>query len=152
MNIAFWRKWTKNTFRLFVADTFAMIVFTSIVGMGMEMVVVGLSLMQSLQSRATAILVNSITARPYGIYRDMIFRKFKIKKGNQFQEGFADTFANFSFQLPLYALILLSTNATFYQILKGIGSLAVLMLVTGRPYGLFLTFCRWLLGAKKDYA
>ena len=138
-------KWSDST-RIFIADTLAMVIFSTVIGMCMEVFVVGLTFTQSIQARVTAIPASLIIARPYGKYRDWIFKKFKVDFGNQLQQGVADIFANASFQIPIYILILLSTGATAGQILKGVGSLAILMLIIGRPYGLFLTFIRWISG------
>lgn len=56
--------------RRFLADTTAMVVFSTVAGMFTEIVVAGLSVQQSLYARLTALPIILITARPYGRYRD----------------------------------------------------------------------------------
>jgi hypothetical protein len=53
-----------------VADTFAMVVYCSVVNMLIEIFLSGMSFEQSLSSRLVAIPVNIIIAWPYGLYRD----------------------------------------------------------------------------------
>ena len=53
-----------------LADTFALITFGLVVGMAVEILVAGLTIDQSLQSRLLSVPVNMIIARPYGVYRD----------------------------------------------------------------------------------
>ena len=52
-----------------LADTFALISFGLVIGMLVEILVAGLTIEQSLQSRLMSIPVNMLIARPYGIYR-----------------------------------------------------------------------------------
>lgn len=53
-----------------VADTFAMVVYCTVVNMMIEIFLSGMSFQQSLSSRLVAIPVNIIIAVPYGFYRD----------------------------------------------------------------------------------
>ena len=57
-----------------VADTFAMVVYCSVVNMLIEIFLSGMSFEQSLSSRLVAIPVNIIIAWPYGLYRDAVMR------------------------------------------------------------------------------
>ncbi|SUX84279.1 L-alanine exporter AlaE [Citrobacter koseri] len=57
-----------------VADTFAMVVYCSVVNMLIEIFLSGMTFEQSLSSRLVAIPVNILIAWPYGMYRDAIMR------------------------------------------------------------------------------
>ena len=57
------------------ADTFAMVVFSFITGMLIEVFVSGMTLEQSLASRTLSIPVNIAIAWPYGMFRDMMIRQ-----------------------------------------------------------------------------
>lgn len=57
-----------------VADTFAMVVYCSVVNMLIEIFLSGMSFEQSLYSRLVAIPVNILIAWPYGMYRDLFMR------------------------------------------------------------------------------
>ena len=57
-----------------VADTFAMVVYCSVVNMCIEVFLSGMSFEQSFYSRLVAIPVNILIAWPYGMYRDLFMR------------------------------------------------------------------------------
>ena len=99
-----------------------------------------MTMTQSLISRIVAIPVNLITARPYGFYRDFLFKKIRSK--NRIQKGGIDILIFTSFQIPVYIFVLLFAGANAEQIIKACSSVVVFFLILGRPYGLFLDFCR----------
>lgn len=134
--------------RRFLSDTFAMIVFSTVFGMAIEVLISGMTFGQSIQARATAIPANLITARPYGIFRDWVFRTMDADNGSELRKGIADILAFVLFQIPLYATILWSSGASWYQIASACSSVTVLSVFMGRPYGLFLDFSRWLFSTK----
>ena len=87
----------------YLADTFAMIVFSTVCGAFIEIVIAGLSIDQSMRIRIAAIPIILFAGRPYGLYRDWLF---KLLGGNGNEVGelkstVIDTFANFSFQITL---------------------------------------------------
>lgn len=57
------------------ADIFALVVYSFIVGMAIEVFLSGMSFSQSLSSRLLSIPVNILIAWPYGIYRDWFIRQ-----------------------------------------------------------------------------
>lgn len=129
-----------NRTRLFLADTLAMVVFSFATGMVIELLIAGMTLVQSLTSRVVAIPMNLITARPYGLYRDAIVKYINIE--NKKLRSVVDIFIFTSFQIPVYIFALLVSGANFEQIVKACSSVIVFFVVLGRPYGLFLDFCR----------
>ena len=58
-----------------VADTFAMVVYCTVVNMMIEIFLSGMTFEQSLSSRLVAIPVHIIIAVPYGFYRDRAMRE-----------------------------------------------------------------------------
>lgn len=130
----------------FLADIFAMILFSLIVGGFVELVITGLTLEQTIKIRATAIPISLIIGRPYGLYRDWIFKTITSNNKTALQTFLLDTFANLTFQIPLYILILLLNGATLVQVFTAVGSILIIVSISGRPYGIFLNFCRKLFG------
>jgi len=130
----------------FLADTFAMILFSLIVGGFVELVITGLTLEQTIKIRATAIPISLIIGRPYGLYRDWIFKTITSNNKTALQTFLLDTFANLTFQIPLYILILLLNGATLVQVFTAVSSILIIVSISGRPYGIFLNFCRKLFG------
>jgi L-alanine exporter len=92
--------------RKFLADTFALVVFSTLAGMFAELLVAGMTLLQSAQARLTAIPMMLITARPYGVFRDWVFRMSGAGTGGEVRRAMADIGAFVTFQVPVYATIL----------------------------------------------
>lgn len=130
--------------RLF-SDTFALVVFSTVGAFATEMWIVGLTLEQSLWTRLMALPVIVLTAWPYGVYRDMLFTR--APSANWLGKFAIDTFAFVSFQMPIYAGLLLVNGATSAQIVTAILGSVVIITASGRPYGLFLEACRTLFRA-----
>jgi hypothetical protein len=126
------------------ADTFAMVVFSFVVGMLIEIFVSGMSFERSLASRVVSIPVNIAIAYPYGLYRDYIIKTGGRLVKHKLTKQFGDTFAYVSFQSPVYALILLSVGADLAQIVTAVSSNAVVSCFVGVFYGQFLDLCRKL--------
>lgn len=130
--------------RRYLADTLAMVAFSIAVGAFVELVIAGLTIEQTVRVRAAAIPVSLLTGRPYGIYRDWIFRRLGSAEIPPLQKILLDTFVNLTFQIPLYALILAFNGARGSQILTAVSSILVIVGLSGRPYGMFLSGCRRL--------
>ncbi|PRE45474.1 L-alanine exporter AlaE [Burkholderia multivorans] len=123
--------------RRFLADTCAMVVFSIAVGAFVELVITGLIVTQTIRIRAAAVPVSLLVGRPYGMYRDWIFRRLGTSDKTPLKAILLDTFVNVTFQIPLYALILAFNGATLVQIVTAVGSILVIAGLSGRPYGIF---------------
>ncbi|SUG46252.1 Putative inner membrane protein [Salmonella enterica subsp. arizonae] len=100
-----------------VADTFAMVVYCSVVNMLIEIFLSGMSVEQSLSSRLVAIPVNILIAWPYGVYRDLIMRVARKASPAGWAKNLADVLAYVTFQSPVYIIILLTVGADWHQIM-----------------------------------
>ncbi|KEA54077.1 MULTISPECIES: L-alanine exporter AlaE [Mangrovibacter] len=127
-----------------VADTFAMVVYCSVVGMMIEIFISGMDFRQSLSSRLVAIPVNMVIAWPYGLYRDKIMGYARRAGGGKKVKNLADMFAYVTFQSPVYAAILFTVGADWHQIVAAVSSNMVVSMMMGAAYGYFLDFCRRL--------
>ena len=127
--------------RIFVADTFALIVFGFIFGGAIELLT-GLTLAQALQSRLLSIPVNMVVARPYGIFRDWIMKVGGAEQGGAIRKIALDMTAFCLFQMPVYMSILATTGATLETILAASAGQIGGVLMIARPYGLWMQFCR----------
>ena len=76
-----------------VADTFAMVVYCTVVNMMIEIFLSGMTFKQSLPSRLVAIPVNIIIAVPYGIYRDFAMRQARRITPAGWMKNMADVLA-----------------------------------------------------------
>jgi L-alanine exporter len=131
--------------RRYLADTSALLVWSTFAGLFIEIVIAGLAVEQSLYARLTALPVTLITARPYGLYRDWIWRAWRADEGAA-RRLIVDTAALISFQLPLYWMILAFVGATLWQIAAASVTAIVVLAVSGRPYGVLLDAFRRLFG------
>ncbi len=81
-----------------VADTFAMVVYCSVVNMCIEVFLSGMSFEQSFYSRLVAIPVNILIAWPYGMYRDLFMRAARKVSPSGWIKNLADILAYVTFQ------------------------------------------------------
>ena len=58
----------------YAVDTFTMIAFSTPIAMANEVFIAGMDVEQSLKARGIATIVNILTARPYGKFRDYLVR------------------------------------------------------------------------------
>jgi exosortase/archaeosortase len=129
-----------------LSDTIALVSFAFVTGVFVEIVISGLTFEQSLQSRLMAIPLNAIVARPYGIYRDRLLMLLKtIKMGISIQI-ITDILAFMTFMVPQYIAVLCLIGANSQQIVIACITVTTMSLFIGRPYGLYLDFCRKILG------
>ncbi|MCL5501915.1 L-alanine exporter [Phytobacter palmae] len=143
---------SQSRLRHAVADTFAMVVYCSVVNMLIEIFLSGMTFEQSLSSRLVAIPVNIIIAWPYGLYRDAIMRYARRISPKSGMRTLADVVAYVTFQSPVYVAILLTVGADWHQIVAAVSSNAVLSMMMGALYGYFLDYCRRLFGVSFQQA
>lgn len=127
-----------------VADTFAMVVYCSVVNMLIEIFLSGMSFEQSLSSRLVAIPVNIMIAWPYDLYRDAVMRLARRISPAGWVKNLADVLAYVTFQSPVYVVILLTVGADWHQIAAAVSSNIVVSMLMGAVYGYFLDYCRRL--------
>ena len=138
----------------YAVDTTAMITFSTPIAMTNELFVVGMDFKQSLKTRAVATVVNLLTARIYGKFRNYIFNKCKTTNDSRFLRRLStDILAFVSFQAPLYAgLLLVNGVEESKEFLSGLAVITGLSGVIGRPYGVYLDTVRNISGLKHAYA
>ncbi len=131
-----------------LADIFALITFSLVTGLFIEIMIAGLSIEQSMMSRLLSIPVNLMIARPYGLYRDWIMCKGRASGASQLRLTFLDVIAYVTFQLPVYAGLVASAGASVDQIVVACAMQVGGFVLLARPYGLYLQGCRnWMLRA-----
>lgn len=135
---------SQSRLRHAAADTFAMVVYCSVVNMVIEIFLSGMSFEQSLSSRLVAIPVNIIIAWPYGFYRDLFMLYARRISPAGWMKNLADVLAYVTFQSPVYVAILWSVGADWQQIMAAVSSNIVISMLMGAVYGYFLDYCRRL--------
>jgi len=136
----------------YVVDTAAMITFSTPIAMTNEIFIAGMDVAESLKARAIGTALNIVSARPYGKYRDWVFKKCKTNEKSGFFKKFFTDVASFStFQLPIYAGILYVSGADAEGVAKGSATIAALSGVIGRPYGVYMDWLREQSGLTPEY-
>lgn len=128
--------------RNWLADTTALITFTVVTGMFIEIAIVGMTLKQSIISRLLCQPLNLTLGRIYGIYRDFIIAKVCGNKKTRLKETIGDIFSYLTFQLPPYIGILLIIGMDLDAIITASISQTVALVILGAPYGQWLGFVR----------
>jgi len=133
-----------------LTDTTALLLFSTATGAFVELVVAGLTLAQTVDARIVAVPAILLTARPYGIFRDWVFRVGRARKGTALRRTACDILAFVTFQVPVYAGILAFAGATSDQIMRACASAVIILTIAGRPYGVFLDWFRRLAKTVKE--
>ena len=130
----------------FVADTLALVIFFTIVSGLNERFVAGMGWGEVLVSRAIGAPLMVLTARPYGVWRDWFLQA--IAPRMPATRLIFDGIALLAFQVPIYMAILYASGADGRGIVFGAAGFAGLMLLLGRPYGVWLEFVRRQFGLR----
>jgi hypothetical protein len=134
--------------RPFLADTAAMLTFFTLLGVLNERLVAGMAWDEVLRARLIGAAAMVPTARPYGLWRDAALPRLAGREPGRLRLLLADTATLLSFQLPLYAAILLAGGAEAQEVLRGVAGASVVMTASGRPYGLWLDVVRRWAGVR----
>ncbi|WP_417584499.1 L-alanine exporter AlaE [Pelagibacterium sp.] len=130
--------------RSFVADTLALVMFFTIVSGLNERFIAGMSWSEVALSRSIGAPLMVITARPYGYWRDWFLKR--TGPGSHGLTLIMDSIALLAFQVPIYVIIIFASGARGMGVVTGTLGFAGLMLILGRPYGLWLEFVRGRFG------
>nr|WP_289852297.1 L-alanine exporter AlaE [Mesorhizobium liriopis] len=126
--------------RSFLADTLALVSFFTVTSGLNERFVAGMEWEEVFSSRAIGAVLMVLTARPYGLWRNWLLGR--VAPQSRRGELLADGFALLVFQVPIYLAIIAMAGARGSALLLGALGFAGLMLVLGRPYGLWLDWVR----------
>ena len=128
----------------FLADTLALLVFFTITGVLNERFVAGMDWGEVARARGIGAPLMVLTARPYGLWRDWVLRRFAGEgRGSRL---LWDTAALVGFQVPIYAAILVASGAEGVEVLQGYLGATAILLAAGWPYGLWLDLVRFWFG------
>jgi len=130
--------------RAFIADTTALILFFTSTGVINERFIAGMSWDQVLHARLLGAALMVPVGRPYGVWRDYVMRH--AQSTNRLLQLLWDSVALVSFQVPIYVAIIAISGASGRGLWLGVLGATVMMLVLGRPYGVFLNRVRRLFG------
>ncbi|MDE1865832.1 MAG: L-alanine exporter AlaE [Candidatus Micrarchaeota archaeon] len=127
----------------YLVDTLATISFWTPVAMTQEVLIAGMTVEQSLKVRGISFVVSMVTARPYGIYRNKVFKLLRTtEESGQVKRYWTDYLAFSSFWAPLYAGMLAAGGGDHNQVIKASVACLFANTVTGRPFGAYFDWVR----------
>ena len=131
-----------NLFRQrLLVDTIVVNVFFFLVNFANETLIARMPLVVSLRLRAVALITNTLTARPYGLWRDFLWRR--LAPIDALSCYVADTLVFFTFQLPLYWVnMVIAGNIKLHQVVVASITIGLMAGFLGRPCGIFLNWAR----------
>jgi len=127
----------------FVADTFANVSFSLVVGGINDFFVTGLNLEETVKSRVINCAVAASIGRMYGLYRDGMWDFFGLNESSSpIAKTVADVAAGLTVNIPLYVSAIYLAGARDEQMVRGVMSCAGLVMLTARPYGAYMSYIR----------
>lgn len=132
-------------------DIFALNSYSWLLSIPIELWLAGMSLQEHLQVRMLAVLINTLIARPFTLYREQFllhYRRLLLGSAsmNGLQAYLADTLVFISFQLPLYIANMWLGGADVPEIVAASGTFLLIAGAIGRPYGAYLDWLRRAFG------
>ena len=118
-----------------------------------EKYIAGMSWADTIQARLAAAVGNTLTGRPYGVYRDYMMKVLKVRQQSHWLKKYcADVLIFATGQTPLYWLYLTAAGATTQQKITGATFLTFVAPLTGRPQGITYDYLRNQFGMPTAYA
>ena len=120
-------------------EAFTMNSFSYIIAAPLELGIAGMDLSEHIQTRLAAAVTNTLTGRPYGIWRDWVLKKIGVNENSHWIKKYiGDTAAFAGFQLPLYWINMTIGGAEFDEIMKASTPITFMAGAMGGPYGIYL--------------
>lgn len=125
------------------ADTFALNTFCYFISLPIELGFAQMTLSTHLSARLVGLFIITSTARPFGMWRDYIFKRFGLSDSDKGLKPYlVDTLAYLSFELPLYMVNMAISGATLMQAMKAALTFCIIAGFVGRPYGIYRALIR----------
>ncbi|MFT6899042.1 MAG: hypothetical protein ACJA13_003473 [Paraglaciecola sp.] len=130
-------------------DILALNTFSYLVALPVELGIAGMSFDEHIQVRIVALLLNTLVALPFSLWRNFIVRSTGLHHdSSRLKTYLVDSLIFFSFQLPLYVGNLILGGADFIEIVKATVTVSLIAGTLGRPYGIYLDWIRVRHGLK----
>ena len=142
---------TNNKVYKFCVDAIAMNVFSLSYALN-EKFVAGMDWEEVGKTRLAAAIGNTITGRPYGIFRDWMMKKFNVREDSHWVKKYVVDILTFATgQTPLYMLYMAASGADLKEIGTAAAFLTLVAPLAGRPQGATYDFTRKQFGLESAY-
>jgi hypothetical protein len=128
----------------YIVDTSASLIYSNIIFTPIELYTTDFNYQEVFDTRLKMSLIGLFISRPYGIFRDYWSKKiWKLNKNSsQLKRYLSDVSANITYYGGIYTLIGVSTGRDLEEIAMAFGTATLTTAITGRPYGMFIDYCR----------
>lgn len=126
----------------FIVDLFALNIFIIFVAFFVEVIFSGIALSIFWKGRLIMIIPNTLTVIPYAKTRVFLENKLDFLKNIRIRNIVRDTFVFILYRVPLVFIVLYALGAPMEQIVLACIISTLISGFTGRPYGIFLDWCR----------
>lgn len=148
----FRKRFRDNPVYKYVVDTGANISYSVAVMSTIEYCALGMEPEQVVKSRAAAQLMNMVISRPYGMYRDYVFKRFGVsEESSGVKKYLADLFVFNTMGIPMYMGILAFSGADAQQIAMGACTVPVISTFMSRTLGWWIDRVRKWCGVRTAY-
>lgn len=125
-----------------VVDTLPVVSFFTVVGALNEAIIARMAPEDILRARIAGVPILVITGRLYCLWRHAMLVLSGFDQRGRLARVLIESAVCLSFRLPVYCTIIWIGGATGAQIMRGALGAAVILLICGRPLGLWIDFCR----------
>jgi len=132
----------------YLVDTASALIYSNAVFTPIELLTTGGNLDEVSETRLKMGLVALVISRPYGAFRNFWSQKvWKVdKESSKIKKYVSDVTANLFYYGGIYTIISLSTRRDLKEIGVALACASITTAVTGRPYGVFMDYCRKKVG------
>lgn len=144
-------KLVNNRAYKFCVDAIAMNVFSLSYALN-EKFIAGMDWEEVGKTRIAAAVGNTITGRPYGIFRDWMMKKFNVREDSNWVKKYSVDVLTFATgQTPLYMLYMAFSGADLNEIGTAATFLTFVAPLAGRPQGATYDLTRKQFGLESAY-
>lgn len=133
-----------NQGKKYLVDTGSSLVYSNLVFTPIEILTTGGNIEQVTETRLKMSLLGLAISRPYGIFRNYWSKQvWKIdNKTSNLRRYSADITGNLLYYGGIYTGIAVSSGRDMEEIGIALGLASLTTMFTGRPYGMFMDYCR----------
>ncbi|MCR4327552.1 MAG: L-alanine exporter AlaE [Nanoarchaeota archaeon] len=132
----------------YLVDTTSSLIYSNAVFTPIELLTTGGNLEEVSETRLKMSLIALAISRPYGAFRNFWSQKvWKVdKESSKLKKYASDVTANLSYYGGIYTIMALSSGRDLKEIGTALACASITTAVTGRPYGMFMDYCRKKVG------
>ena len=133
-----------------ITDIIANNTFAYLATMPIELFIAWMDFSEHIRTRLAWVVTNTITARPYWLWRDYLLKKMNLQNRNRIMIYLWDTISFASFKLPVYWVNTWIWWAEIDEILKSSITILLISWMLWWPYWLYLDMIKNIIWCRND--